>query len=100
MDYLADKYIIIKDGDNDKIIYLESTGTRRGIYVTTWTDDIKHARGFDDYTEARVKCGNLLACSNLKDSNPRVRYMDKNFSLKIPKEDRRYDESTRCAQCR
>jgi hypothetical protein len=89
MEHLIGKHIIIKGGgDHGITTYLESTYTKRGIYVHTWNDNIRNARVFDDYTEARVRLRNLMACSTLKNSDLRIRYVDKNFSLKVPKEEK------------
>jgi hypothetical protein len=79
---LVGKYVIICDSRYEGILYLQDQIIDYRFKEHYWTTYLSNARGFNDYTQAKIKCGNL------RYNNPRVRYVDRNFSLKIPKEDK------------
>jgi hypothetical protein len=77
---LVGKYVIVCDSANDEgLLYLQDQTIStlfRGHY---WTKYLGNARGYEDWTQAKIKCGNL------RYNNPRVRYVGKDFSLSIPR---------------
>lgn len=80
---LIGKYVIVCDSSNDKgLLYLQDQTISSRFRDHYWTKYLGNARGFSDWTEAKIKCGNL------KYNKPRVRYVDNNYTLRIPKEER------------